>query len=252
MQLQLSTWREVEDYLARNRTIVLPIGSTEQHGPTGLIGTDALCPQALAKVEGEKTDTMVGPTFAIGMAQHHLSFPGTITLRPSTLIAMLLDAVNSLSLHGFRNFYFLNGHGGNMATLSAAFSEIYAQKSLNLKEEGRPSLRCKQRNWWDGKRFRALSSELYGEMEGSHATCSEISLSYHLFPDRVKSAVLEPEIAPRGPVFDAADFRRRFPDGRMGSKPSLSCAADGERIFNAALEDIIEDMAGSFAEEKTD
>lgn len=247
MQLQLSTWQEVDSYLMRNQTIILPIGSTEQHGPTGLMGTDALCPEALARAVGEKTGMMVGPTFAIGMAQHHLGFAGTMTLRPSTIIAMLLDAVNSLALHGFKRFYFLNGHGGNMATLAAAISEIYAQKSFNPTDGTKPDLRCKQRNWWDGKRFQALSKELYGAFEGSHATCSEISLTYYLFPDRSKKVVLDPEVAPNGPIFDATDFRARFPDGRMGSKPSLCSIAHGEQIFNAAMQDILDDVSGSFS-----
>lgn len=242
MQLQLSTWQEVEDYLARKTTIILPIGSTEQHGPTGFMGTDALCPEALAKAVGNKTDTMVGPTFAVGMAQHHLGFAGTITLRPSTIIAMLLDTVNSLMLHGFRQFYFLNGHGGNMATLAAAFSEIHAQKSMDGGVPERPSIKCRQRNWWDGRRFQALSKELYGAQEGSHATCSEISLTYYLYPDHVKQAELTPQVAPNGPIYDAADFRNRFPDGRMGSNPALCSVEDGARIFEAAFQDIVDDI----------
>ena len=169
-----------------------------------------------------------------------------MTLRPSTILAMLTDAVNSLTLHGFRNFYFLNGHGGNIATLSATFSEIYSQKSLDPSDGGKPHIQCKQRNWWDGKGFQALSAELYGSSEGSHATCSEISLTYYLFPDQVKEAKLDPETAPNGPIFDAADFRDRFPDGRMGSKPSLCSIADGERIFKTALQDIMSDLKSSF------
>jgi len=248
MQLQLSTWQEVDAYLEANETIILPIGSTEQHGPTGLIGTDALCPEALARAVGDATGIMVAPTFAIGMAQHHLSFAGTITLRPATLITMLVDVVRSLSLHGFRNFYFLNGHGGNMATLSAAFSEIYAQKSLDPGNQNLPTVRCKQRNWWDGKRFWALSAELYGKSEGSHATCSEISLTNYLFPDHLKVAELVPEVALRGPVYDATDFRARHADGRMGSNPSLCSIEHGERIFKAALDDILDDVKSSFSD----
>lgn len=248
MRLHLSTWMEVEKYLETSKTIILPIGSTEQHGPTGLMGTDAVCPQALAIAAGARCETLVGPTFSIGIAQHHLGFAGTITLRPSTLIAVLRDAVTSLSKHGFEYFYFLNGHGGNMATLGAAFSEIYGERSLNQDENAhKRRLRCKQRNWWDGPRFKALSRELYGSDEGSHATCSEISLGNYLYPDHVKSAELTPEIAPRGPIYDADDYRSRFPDGRIGSRPSLCSVADGKRIFDAAVSDITEDIGNSFS-----
>jgi creatinine amidohydrolase len=131
MQLQLQTWQEVEAYLRSSRGIILPIGSTEQHGPIGLIGTDTICAEVIARGVGEATGALVAPTIAVGMAQHHMGFAGSMTLRPSTLIAVLQDMVESLVRHGFERFYFLNGHGGNIATLAAAFSEIYAARSLS-------------------------------------------------------------------------------------------------------------------------
>ena len=63
------------------------------------------------------------------MAQHHLDFPGTISLRPSTFMAAIGDWTRSLAHHGFTRIFFLNGHGGNVASIEAAFSEIYAEAS---------------------------------------------------------------------------------------------------------------------------
>lgn len=240
MLLQLCTWQEVEAYLQRSTGIIIPIGSTEQHGPTGLIGTDAICPEAIARGVAEETNVLVAPTINIGMAQHHLGFPGSITLRPSTLLAVVRDIVDSLTRHGFDRFYFLNGHGGNIATVTAAFSEIYAQCSLGTAPPDRLPVRCKLANWWMGAQVKKLSKSLFGDAEGSHATPSEVSLSYFAYPNAVKTAEMSPKIAPKGEIFDAADYRRRFPDGRIGSDPSLASIEAGEKLYKAAVSDTLE------------
>jgi len=239
MLLQHSTWQEVERYLERSRGILIPIGSTEQHGPTGLIGTDAICPEVIAREVGERTGALVAPTVAIGMSQHHLGFPGSITLRPSTLIALVGDLVDSLACHGFERFYFLNGHGGNVATLEAAFAELHARASRG--EQRLAALRFRLSNWYMAPAVKGLAEELFGEAEGSHATPSEVSLSYFAVPSAVKQAALDPPVAPRGPIRDAADFRRRFPDGRIGSNPALASIAHGERLWRTAVEAIERD-----------
>jgi creatinine amidohydrolase len=235
MELRFSTWQEVDAYLQVSKAIVLPIGSTEQHGPNGLIGTDALCPESLAVALGDKTGALIAPTIAVGMAQHHLGFAGSITLRPSTLIAVIRDMLNSLIRHGFERFYFLNGHGGNVATVQAAFAELYAQASLGANPTDQSSVRCKLVNWWEAEGVMALSKELFGEADGSHATCGEVSLTQYVYPDSIKTAEMDPPVAPTGPIYDAADYRRRFPDGRIGSNPSLASPEAGEKLFRLAL-----------------
>jgi creatinine amidohydrolase len=240
MLLHLRTWSEVDTYLKKSRGIILPIGSTEQHGPNGLIGTDAICAEAVARAVGEKAEALVAPTIAVGMAQHHLGFSGSMTLRPSTLIAVVHDMVQSLARHGFERFYFINGHGGNIATVTAAFSEIYAERSLE-RGSNAPSLKCKLRNWWESDKVRALSKELYGDAEGSHATPSEVAMTQHVYPDAIKHARLDPPVAPKGDFADAEDYRRTFPDGRIGSNPGLATPEAGKRFLDAAVTDIVED-----------
>lgn len=235
MELRFSTWQEVDGYLQEAKAIVLPIGSTEQHGPNGLIGTDALCPETLAIALGEKTGALIAPTLSIGMAQHHLGFAGSITFLPSTLIAVIRDVVNSLVQHGFERFYFLNGHGGNVATVTAAFSEIYAQKSMGSAAHAGARVRLKIVNWWQMDGVLALCRELFGDADGSHATCGEVSLTQYAYPDSIKTAEMDPPVAPTGPIYDAADYRRRFPDGRIGSNPALANPEAGEKLFRCAL-----------------
>ncbi len=84
---------------------------------------------------------------------------------------MFTDVISSFSRHGFERIYFLTGHGGNIATITAAFSEIYAELC-----SGAP--RLKLQNWFLGPRMRKLLKELYGDSEGSHATPSEISFAW--------------------------------------------------------------------------
>ena len=247
MRLQHATWQEVEAYLQRSTGIVVPIGSTEQHGPNGPIGTDALCPEAIAWALGERHGVLVGPTQAIGMAQHHLAFPGSLTLRPSTLIAVLRDTIESLAHHGFTQVFFLNGHGGNVATVNAAFAEVLSERSLRRQPDGELHLRLF--NWFAGRRGRELAETLYGEAEGNHATASEVSLAWHVDPRTVRKVAMSPRLAPNGSAqCDAHTFRQRFPDGRMGSDPSLSRAEHGARFLEAGIEDAWEAYQAFVAE----
>ena len=242
MKLQYATWKEVEDYLQRSRTILVPIGSTEQHGPNGLLGTDAICPETVAGGVAEALDILIAPTISIGMAQHHLRFPGTISLRPSTLISLILDVLNSLSGHGFEKIYFLNGHGGNNASIQAAFSEFYAQSSFSSQNVASPVPRARLTNWYQGRRVRAYSREHFAETEGHHATVSEVSLSYFAHPDQVKHVDMNPKIAPLGSFLDADDFKKNFPDGRIGSDPSQATVKHGEKVYAAAVSDVLDDI----------
>src|SRR6185312_3573823 len=175
MQLALATWHEVEEYLRGSHGIIVPIGSVEQHGPNGLIGTDHLDAEFVAKGVGDAIGAMVAPTLAYGMSQHHLGCSGSATLRPSTLMLVVHDVVMSLAVHGFRRFFFINGHGGNVATVTAAFDEIYAEMSLGRSDE---KVRCRM-TFWSGPRCKKLSAQFYPGVAGSHATAAEVSLAQY-------------------------------------------------------------------------
>jgi len=246
MLLHLSTWAETEAFLERSKSIIIPIGSNEQHGPTGLLGTDWLCPEIIAH-EAHKSgaDILVGPTFNIGMAQHHLGFPGTISLRPSTFIAAIGDWVRSLAAHGFERIYFLNGHGGNVASIEAAFSELYAEASFARRPAG---YALKLRNWWDLRGVGQLAREQFPVGHGSHATPSEIAVTQWAYPDSIKTANYAPQIAGSGPIREAMDFRARHPDGRMGSDPLLATPEKGGALVALAAKSLVDDVAAFAAE----
>lgn len=237
MLLHLSTWPEIDQYLTSSQGIILPIGSTEQHGPTGLIGTDAICAEAIAQRIGDELNVLVTPTINVGMALHHTAFPGSISLRPSTLILVIRDYLVSLSKAGFRKFFFINGHGGNVATLKAAFSEAYdVLSSMNLYEGDR--VQCRLMNWYMCSAVYRLAKELYGNEEGSHATPSEVALTQYLYPDAIKTAPLNANVPSGQPIYSARDFRRRYPDGRMGSNPALATPEHGQQFFELAVKDL--------------
>ncbi len=237
MLLHLSTWQEVETYLTHSQGIILPIGSTEQHGPTGLIGTDAICAEAIAHRVGETTQALVAPTINVGMALHHTAFPGSISLRPSTLILVIRDYLVSLAQTGFSKFFFINGHGGNVATLKAAFAETYAtlaQMSLAHADQ----VQCQVNNWYMNSSVYKLAKELYADQEGSHATPSEVALTQYIYPAFIKQAPLSSEVSSDHKIYSAADFRRRYPDGRMGSNPALATPEHGEQLCERAVKEI--------------
>ena len=171
MQLALATWQEVEDHLRTHTGVIIPIGSVEQHGPNGLIGTDHLDAEFVAKGVGDAIGAAVAPTLAYGMSQHHLGFAGSATLRPSTLMLVVRDVVESFAIHGFRKFFFINGHGGNVATVTAAFDEIYAARSLRQAEG---ALQCRMTFWSGGPRSKAVADELYAGVNGSHGLARQV------------------------------------------------------------------------------
>ncbi len=234
MLLQLSTWTDIETYLERSKAILIPIGSTEQHGPNGLLGTDFLCPEIIAGKAAETADMLIAPTFNVGCAQHHLAFPGSISLRPSTMIAAMSDWIASFARHGFERLYWFNGHGGNIATIGAAFAEVYAGSSFSRKAGDGTELALKSKNWWQLPGVAALCREIYPVGDGLHATASEVAVTFSAYPGAARQVEMSPKIAPLGEFRDALHYRSQFPDGRIGSDPSQAAAADGERIVAAA------------------
>jgi creatinine amidohydrolase len=237
MQLQLSTWPEVESYLERSPGLIVPIGSTEQHGPTGVIGTDAICAEAIAQGVGSATQALVAPTINVGMALHHTAFPGTISLRPSTLILVIRDYLMSLTKAGFSKFFFINGHGGNVATLKAAFAESYTALA-DLSVPNADQVQCQVANWYMCRSVYTKAKELYGNEEGSHATPSEVAVTQFVYPEAVKQAHLSKPVASGHPIYGPANFRQQYPDGRMGSNPSLAKPEHGKVLYELAVEEL--------------
>ena len=111
VHFQNLTWEEVRQRAIDSRgTIILPIGSTEQHGPHLPVGTDTMLAVAVAEAAARKTGVLVAPPLWFGWSPHHLMLPGTITIHAETLIEFVYDMLESLYQHDFTRFIILNGH----------------------------------------------------------------------------------------------------------------------------------------------
>ncbi len=236
MRSELATWPAVERYLERSSGVVVPVGSTEQHGPTGLLGTDAICAEVVARGVGEAAGALVAPTLWLGMSEHHMAFPGTITLRPSTLLLVVRDLALSLARHGFRRLFFVNGHGGNGPALQAGIFEAHAEARHWIADPA--ALRCRVVDWWSCPAAERLGRELFGDRDGCHASPSEVSLAAWAHPDCFERGSFPAELPPVTSVDGPDDFRRRYPDGRMGSDPSLASVAHGDTIRAAVVAEL--------------
>ena len=233
MLLKLAVWQDVQDYLEKRTDVVIPVGGTEQHGPSGPLGTDLIIAEELANDLGEERHTVVAPAVPYGVSQVHGAFPGTISLKPATLIALVGDAVEGLYQQGFRRFLLVNGHHGSKAALQAACTQVHAQL---------PDARCLPVQWWELPEVKSVLLEMFGAREGHHATPGELSIVRRFYP---RAVVDLPPMDRFEPVqqlvaWGAQDFRQRYPDGRVGSDPSLSSGTAGDRIFVAAARGLVE------------
>ena len=229
MLLSHATWTEVEDYLKKDDLLLIPIGSTEQHGPTGIIGTDHLTANDVAVRVGEQLKAYVAPAINYGMAVHHMDFPGSATMKPSTFISYIKDITESFIHHGFKKIFYVNGHGGNIAPLLTAYSEI--------KTHG-VELTLKTINWYELPEVQAYESEHFGDQNGFHATCGEVSMTQFTHPEafskieNIQFEIDRPEFSmPMSPT----EFRKTFPDGRMYSNPGLCTPEHGQKILDIAV-----------------
>lgn len=125
------TWLEIREWAEQGAVVVVPTASTEQHGPHLPLCTDALIVNSIAEqavAEASRTvPVLLAPILAIGCSQHHMRFPGTLTLEDITFVDMATQVGLSIVNHGFRHLIFLNGHGGNRAPLELVIARIHSQ-----------------------------------------------------------------------------------------------------------------------------
>lgn len=115
--LEKLTWPKAKKAFEDTSFVVIPIGSTEQHGPHLPVGTDFLIPRDIAARLAKKAKVIVTPTIPFGYAKYHTTFPGTMSLKEDTLRNVLIDICEDLLKYGTTHILFIDGHGGNLTAL---------------------------------------------------------------------------------------------------------------------------------------
>ncbi|HZU61498.1 MAG TPA: creatininase family protein [Solirubrobacteraceae bacterium] len=134
IELDRLTWPEVRAEIQSGRdTVVVAFGATEQHGPHLPLATDALIGEHLARRVADELDAFVAPTVRVGCSEHHLAFPGTLSISEETFHSLVADLLRSLARGGFRRAVLLPTHGGNFRPLAAALSELGPVEGLQIR-----------------------------------------------------------------------------------------------------------------------
>jgi creatinine amidohydrolase len=234
------TWPEMNEAIAAQKLVILPTGSTEQHGRHLPLDVDVfLCESVCLEVGRRAADrVLVLPPISYGLNLHHIDFPGTVHIEPETFIAFCLNITKSVAYHGFQKILLVNGHGSNtplidliarktvLATRSLCFATAYYQFLLEA--------------------FRPIrETEIM-----AHADEFETSLYLHLAPERVqmKQAVEDNDRMGRFLSSDSTlNYPVRFNDywGRwtatgVHGDPTKATAEKGRILFEAAVTGLVQ------------
>lgn len=203
MKIAEMSWGHVEAYLRHDDRCALPLGSVEQHANLSL-AVDAILSERVASDAAAPLGVPVYPAVAYGLTPYFLAYPGTVSLRIGTYIAVIRDILDSLRISGFRRVLMVNGHGGNQPAGALAIEYM----------ADHPEMRICFHNWWNAPRTMAKVQET--DPVASHASWMEN------FPWTRLANVVQPE--QRKPMIDLAklrtlppaEARRYLGDGNFG------------------------------------
>ena len=168
MYLGKMTTAQAKEAFKNDPIIVIPVGSTEQHGTQSALGTDYMVPSYLADHIEDVDNVIVAPTVPYGVCPYHLSFEGSINIGYEGLYLVLHGIMDSLMQHGVRRFVVLNGHGGNTPSIDRAALEVYHKGGV-----------CASVDWW------SLVAQLDDRFQGGHGDVLETSAMMPIDPESV-------------------------------------------------------------------
>ncbi|KKB36620.1 creatininase family protein [Bacillus thermotolerans] len=237
------TWEEVKEALETVELAIIPVGAHEQHGPHMNESCDAVLAERMAEKLGEKMFpyAFITPTVNMGVSPHHLNFPGTISLQPETLIAILRDIVSSLKRHGINKFLCLNSHGGNISTLSTA-STILSQELEVEVYYAKTTASAKE----------AISTHVTSSLFG-HSCEREVSEALYLAPELVRIDKLT-----KGDIQEGGRWRSLRPGRaiqgfyRYEEMTQNGCIGNATQASREIGEQIVEEALGNLARDLYD
>lgn len=234
------TWEEMNEAIEMQKVVILPTGSTEQHGPHLPLDVDLFLVESVCLEVGRRVPdgVLVLPPIAYGLNLHHIDFPGTIHIEPEVFIAFCLSITKSVAYHGFEKILLVNGHGSNTPLV-----DIVARKTVLSTH----SL-CSAVNYF------SLAAEPFNEVRETevmaHSDEFETSLYLYLAPERVrmdramadddvKGNYVSSDSTPNYPVrFN--DIWGRWTNLGVHGDPTAATADKGRIIFEAAVSCLVE------------
>jgi creatinine amidohydrolase len=231
MRIRDTNWMHVEALLRSGEDrAVLPLGSIEQHAYLSL-AVDALLSEAVAVEACEPLGVPVFPAQPYGYTPSYMAYPGTMTLRLETLLAVLTDLIESLHHHGFRRVLVVNGHGGNNGAASIA-----PQLAARL-----PGLQLRWYNWWAAPRTMSFVRE--HDPDASHASWME-SFAVTRVPGVAMPQTAKPPVdIARMALMDPPAKRAYLGDGCYGGRYEMP-AEITDRLWAIAVQETREAVAG--------
>ena len=225
MRFEDLNWMDVENYLKTDDRLMLVTGACEQHGYLSLL-TDSKIPLALASAASQQSGVLVGPALNFGISPYFTAYPGTITLRAQTYLAVIGDIVRSLHGSGFRRLLFVNGHGGNdpaRGVLAELVNEL-------------PGLIVSWYSWWLAPSTAAVAQQ--AGLSPHHASWSEAFSFCRVadLPAGDKPAASSPRL------LNAPETRALYGDGVFGGPYSASDAVM-QRLFDGCVADVVERLS---------
>lgn len=233
LQIEELAWPDVEERIASGcDTVVFSVGAIEQHGPHLPTMVDALLGTEIAvRVAANLGSALVAPTIRPGYSPHHMAFAGTITLRHSTLTALIVDYCTSLARHGFKDLVVISSHGGNGAIVKSAAQE--AQDAVG-----------RERDVIAITNLMGYLDAYDRSDEGYHATLLETSCMLRLVPalihmERARDWTdpIDPRISDVGALLDRHGVKHFAPDGTMG-RPEKATPELGEEALSAMARNV--------------